>query len=102
MSSSRSAAAEPRNLEDPSRSVFCLSLRTNAEIGVMGRVVQALARRSLLPKSWHSTSAGEHLLLDLQIDGLGEDEGRLLAAALGQIVGVEEVLTSRLAARNAA
>jgi hypothetical protein len=102
MSSTRPPAAEPRNLEDPSRSVFCLSLRAGAEIGVMARVVQALARRSLLPKSWHSTAAGEFLLLDLQIDGLGETEGRLLAAALGQIVGVEEVLTSRLAVRTAA
>jgi hypothetical protein len=96
------AASEPRSPEDPSRSVFCLSLRAGAEIGVMARVVQALARRSLLPRSWHGTAAGEVLLVDLQITGLSEAEGELLAAALGQIVGVEEVLTSRAAIRDAA
>jgi hypothetical protein len=96
------AASEPRTSEDPTRSVFCLSLRAGAEIGVMARVVQALARRSLMPKSWHSTAAGEALLMDLQIAGLAENDGALLAAALGQIVGIEEVLTSRVAVRDAA
>lgn len=96
------AASEPRNPEDSSRSVFCLSLRAGAEIGVMARIVQTLARRSLLPKSWHGTAAGEALLMDLQITGLSENDGVLLAAALAQIVGVEEVLTSRVAVRDAA
>ena len=101
------AASEPRSPtdpthQDPSRSVFCLSLRAGAEIGVMARVVQALARRSLMPKSWHSTAAGEALLMDLQIAGLSENDGALLAAALGQIVGIEEVLTSRVTPRAAA
>ena len=50
MSSNYPPATEPRNPEDPARSVFCLSLRAGAEIGVMGRVVQALARRSLMPE----------------------------------------------------
>jgi len=102
MPSNRPAAAEQPYPQDPSRPVFCLSLRAGAEIGVMARVVQALARRSLLPKSWHSTAAGELLLMDLQIPGLSDPEGELLAAALGQIVGVEEVLTSRLGERSAA
>jgi hypothetical protein len=102
MSSNRPAAAEQHRPQDPQQSVFCLSLRAGAEIGVMARVVQVLARRSLLPKSWHSTTAGELLLIDLQIPGLSDSEGELLAAALAQIVGIEEVLTSRLAERNAA
>jgi hypothetical protein len=101
MSSNRPAAPEQHRSQPP-QSVFCLSLRAGAEIGVMARVVQALARRSLLPKSWHSTAAGELLLMDLQIPGLSDSEGELLAAALAQIVGIEEVLTSRLAERNAA
>ena len=102
MSSNRPPAAEPRNPEDPARSVFCLSLRAGAEIGVMARVVQTLARRSLMPRSWHSTAAGELLLVDLQIAGLADNDGALLAAALAQIVGVEEVLTARVALRDAA
>ena len=102
MSSNHPTAAEPRNSEDPLRSIFCLSLRAGAEIGVMARVVQALARRSLMPRSWHSTAAGELLLVDLQIAGLADNDGALLAAALAQIVGVEEVLTARVALRDAA
>jgi hypothetical protein len=88
-------AEAQRSFDDPSRSVFCLSLRSRAEIGLMARVVQALARRSLLPSRWHSVEAGEQLLMDLQIPEISVEEGELLAAALGQIVGVEEVLTSR-------
>jgi hypothetical protein len=102
MSSNRPAASEQHRPQLSNQLVFCLSLRAGAEIGVMARVVQALARRSLLPKSWHSTAAGELLLMDLQIPGLSDPEGELLAAALGQIVGVEEVLTSRLGERSAA
>ena len=100
MLSNPAAAAEQP--EDPERSVFCLSLRTGAEIGVMARVVQALARRSLLPCRWHSTGTGEHLLMDLQIAGLSRREGELLAEALRQFVGVEEVLTSCFARQDAA
>ncbi len=103
MPSNPPAAAERRQPpEDPARSVFCLSLRTQAEIGVMARIAQALARRSLLPRRWHGTEAGDHLLMDLQIVGLTETDGELLAQGLRQIVGVEEVLISRLARLNAA
>jgi hypothetical protein len=97
----RPAAAErPRKTEDPTVSVLCLSLRVAAEIGVLARVVQQLARRSLLPLRWHCTESGEHLLMDLQIAGLGE--GGSLAESLRQVVGIEEVLTARLLRQRAA
>jgi hypothetical protein len=103
MLSKRPAAAERlRTPQGPSQPVCCLSLRAAAEIGVMARVIQALARRSLLPSRWHSTEAGELLLMDLQISDLPEAEGVLLAEALRQIVGVEEVLTARFLRRTAA
>ncbi len=103
MLSARPAAAErPRKPEDPSLSVLCLSLRAAGEIGVLARVVQQLARRSLLPLRWHCTESGEHLLMDIQIAGLGEGEGGLLAESLRQIVGIEEVLTARLTRQRAA
>jgi len=103
MSSNPPADAESqRSFDQSHRSVFCLSLHCHTEIGVMARVVQALARRSLLPARWHSVEAGEHLLMDLQIADLSVEEGHLLAAALGQIVGVEEVLTSRFQRLSAA
>ena len=103
MSSPRPAAAErPRKPEDPAVSVLCLSLRAGAEVGVLARVVQQLARRSLLPIRLHCTESGAHLLMDLQIAGLGEGEGELLAESLRQLVGIEEVLTARLLRQRAA
>ncbi len=83
-------------------SVLCLSLRAGAEIGVLARVIQALARRSLLPSRLHCTGTGEQLLLDVQIEGVGEREGAILAESLRQVVGIEEVLTSRLLRQRAA
>jgi len=103
MSSPNPAAAERlRKPEPPSVCVLCLSLRAAAEIGVLARVVQQLARRSLLPFRLHCTESGEHLLMDLQIAGLGEAEGELLAEAMRQVVGIEEVLTARLLGQCAA
>jgi acetolactate synthase regulatory subunit len=76
--------------------VLCLSLRASAEIGVLARVIQHLARRGLLPSRLHGTESGDQLLLDLQIAGVGEREGSILAESLRQVVGIDEVLTSRL------
>ena len=103
MPSARPAAAERlRKPGNPSVSVLCLSLRGAAEIGVLARVVQQLARRGLLPLRWHCTESGEHLLMDLQVAGLAEDAGEMLAESLRQIVGIEEVLTARLLRQRAA
>ena len=88
---------QPAPAADP---VLCFSLRAVAEVGVLARVVQQLARRSLLPLRWHSTMAGEHLLLDIQIAGLGEEAGERLAESLRQVVGIEEVLTALLLQRQ--
>ena len=80
--------------------------RVNAEgrdeIGVLARVIQQLARRSLFPSRLHGTESGELLLLDLQVAGVSEREGTILAESLRQVVGIEEVLTSRLQRERAA
>jgi hypothetical protein len=100
--SSDPAAERRSRSETPDVSVLCLSLRASAEIGVLARVIQQLARRSLLPSRLHGTESGEHLLLDLQVPGVGESEGAILAESLRQVVGIDEVLTSRLLRRQAA
>jgi len=82
--------------------VFCLSLLSLPEIGIVARVVQQLARLQLLPLSWHVADAGAHLVMDLQIAGLAPREGELLAEAMRRIVGVEEVLTAGTVRRRAA
>ena len=100
--SSDPAAERRSRSENSDVSVLCLSLRASAEIGVLARVIQQLARRSLLPSRLHGTESGEHLLLDLQVPGVGEREGAILAESLRQVVGIDEVLTSRLLRRQAA
>ena len=82
--------------------VFCLSLLSLPEIGIVARVVQQLARLQLLPVSWHVADAGAHLVMDLQIAGLAQNEGELLAEAMRRLVGVEEVLTAGTMRRRAA
>ncbi len=82
--------------------VFCLSLLSLPEIGILARVVQHLARLQLLPVSWHVADGGAHVLMDLQIAGLAPQEGERLAEAMRRIVGVEEVLTARTMRRRAA
>ncbi|HEY2891666.1 MAG TPA: hypothetical protein VGJ31_13605 [Dongiaceae bacterium] len=96
-------AAERRSRsDDPEATVLCLSLRASAEIGVLARVIQQLARRNLLPSRLHGTESGDHLLLDLQVAGVSEREGTILAESLRQVVGIEEVLTSGLQRQRAA
>jgi len=111
MSSSQPAlsnpAAERRSRSDnppahAGTTVLCLSLRASAEIGVLARVIQQLARRDLLPSRLHGTESGDQLLLDLQVPGVSEREGAILAESLRQVVGIEEVLTSRLLRERAA
>lgn len=82
--------------------VFCLSLRSLPEIGVVARVVQQLARLQQLPLSWHVSDGGGHLLMDLQIAGLASREGEQLAEAMRRIIGVEEVLTAEILRRTTA
>ena len=97
------AAAERRSRHShPEAPVLCLSLRALAEIGILARVIQHLARRGLFPSRMHCTQAGEQLLIDLQVGGVGEREGAILAESLRQVVGIDEVLTSRLLRQHAA
>lgn len=107
MPSTRSAsthhAAERRpRSSHPEVTVLCLSLRALPEIGVLARVIQQLARRGLFPSRMHCTQAGEQLLIDVQVAGVGERDGDILAESLRQVVGIDEVLTSRLLRQHAA
>ena len=96
-----SPRADPYATE-AAESVLCLSLVSLPEIGIVARVVQQLARLQLLPISWYVADGGAHLVMDLQIAGLAQQEGELLAEAMRRIVGVEEVLTAQTMRRSAA
>ncbi len=82
----------------PARTVTCYSIRAAAEPGVMPRVLEVFAKRSLVPQRWYADLIGpsgrEELTIDLQVADLPPEQGAFLARCLRQIWGVEAVLTS--------
>lgn len=79
--------------------VTCFSIRAHAEPGVMPRVLEVFAKRSLVPLRWHADRVGgtadsEELAIDLQVAGLSPEKAAFLARCLRQIWGVETVLTA--------
>lgn len=79
------------------RRVTCFSIRAAADPGVMPRVLEVFAKRSLVPERCHADVAGaarEELTIDLQVGDLDPETGAYLARCLRQIWSVEAVLTS--------
>ncbi|HTO83839.1 MAG TPA: hypothetical protein VMQ73_16485 [Methylomirabilota bacterium] len=76
--------------------VFCFSLQSAADPGVMARVLEQLAKRGLMPSKWYSDVGPETGLLqiDIQVARLDREAGEQVARGLRAIVGVEHVLTS--------
>lgn len=91
-------AAKAVDSSDEQRSVTCFSLRAFAEPGVMPRVLEVFAKRSLVPLRWHADRIGgpdsDELAIDLQVADLAPETGAFLARCLRQIWGVEAVLTA--------
>jgi len=85
---------EPAAAGDPP--VFCFSLQSAADPGVMARVLEQLAKRDLMPSKWYSDVGPETGLLhiDIQVARLDREAGEQVARGLRAIVGVEHVLTS--------
>jgi acetolactate synthase regulatory subunit len=85
---------------DPAQShpVTCFSIRAYAEPGVMPRVLEVFAKRSLVPVRWHADRIGgadsDELAIDLQVADLSPHMAAFLARCLRQIWGVEAVLTA--------
>ena len=79
--------------------VTCFSIRATAEPGVMPRVLEVFAKRSLVPVRWHADRVGgtadsDELAIDLQVASLTPEKAAFLARCLRQIWGVETVLTA--------
>lgn len=79
------------------RSVTCYAVSATAEACVLPRVLNELAKRSLVPDSCHTTREGAQLFVDLQIAGLAAPDAAHLANVLRGIVEVEAVLMSEKA-----
>jgi hypothetical protein len=82
----------------PARRVTCFSIRAAAEPGIMPRVMEVFAKRSLVPQRWYADRLGgpdgDELSIDLQVADLSAETCSFLARCLRQIWGVEAVLTS--------
>ena len=90
---SSSASLAPRGLR---AQTYCFSVLAEAEPGVLPRVLELFAKRNLVPDRWVSDRmpGGGRLAIDLQLDGLTQDEGDHIARCLRQIWGVDTVLTA--------
>lgn len=96
------SAAPPRPAGRPCGSLrvrtVCFSIQAVAEPGVMPRVLELFAKRSLVPQRWVSGVDGQgDLTIDLQVDDLSPDVSDYLARCLSQIADVRSVLTSEKA-----
>ena len=85
-------------------STVCFSIQAAAEPGVMPRVLELFAKRSLVPERWVSGVHGPadprraaELMIDLQVAGLTRQDQDYLARCLAQITDVRSVLTSEKA-----
>jgi len=81
----------------PGPRVFCFSVQSEADPGLMPRVLELFAKRSLVPSRWVSDLSSERrreLSIDLQVEGLTPDKTDYIAQCLRQIPGVKTVLTS--------
>lgn len=79
----------------------CFAVHAAVDPGVMARVMELFAKRSLVPSRWHSdlvsfAGAGRpaELVIDIQVSGLSADESDYIARCLRQQVHVLSVLTS--------
>jgi hypothetical protein len=83
----------------PQPRVFCFSLTADVEPGVIPRVLELFAKRSLVPQRCHSDvvplrGGGSALSIDLQVAELTPELTDYIARCMRQIWGVETVLTS--------
>lgn len=78
--------------------VICFSIRAVAEPGILPRVLEVFAKRSLVPQRLHADRTGgresDEVFIDLQVAGLSVETGAFLARCLRQIWGVDAVLTA--------
>ena len=86
----------PERVKGPA--TYCFSVQAEADPGVMPRVLQLFAKRSLVPKRWVSQATGpggRELFMDIQVEGVTVETGDYMARCLRQLQYVQVVLTSQ-------
>lgn len=90
-------ATEGHEAHSEAQPVFCFSVLAEADPGLMPRVLELFAKRSLVPLRWHSDRIGSdqtELAMDFQVGGLTPHLADYIARCLRQVPGVRTVLTS--------
>lgn len=86
-----------RGGHDAAPDVSCFHVVAEAHPGTVGRLLQVIAKRGLVPSYLHSVLSGrrgDELAVDLQVGGLDDAARALVAAQLRALVAVRTVLTS--------
>ena len=74
---------------------FCLTVRMVADPGGLPRLLEVFAKRGMVPSKLFSVATGaDELTVDLQVTGLDDDLGAIIANQIRSQVGIETVLTS--------
>ncbi len=90
---------------DESRSepfTSCFAVRAAAEPGALPRLLEAFAKRGLVPSSLHARMSGEILDVEIQVPGVEPSQAEIIAEQLRVIPVVERVLLARMLASAAA
>ena len=77
-------------------------LDAEASPGLLPRVLQPFAKRSLTPDRMWSHRAGDTVHVEIAFDNLSDVEAQLIEGNLSQIVGVRQVVQVRHETRRAA
>lgn len=74
----------------------CFSVHAAPDPGLLPRVVETFAKRGLVPSALHATLSHDRqeMAVDLQVQGLDDEQVPVIAAGLRNLVGVSVVLTS--------
>jgi acetolactate synthase regulatory subunit len=74
---------------------YCFTVRSVADPGSLPRMLEVFAKRGMVPAKLFSVATGaDELTVDLQVPGLDDVQGALIANQLRAQVGIEIVLTS--------
>ena len=75
---------------------YCFSVHADAEPSALPRVMEVFALHGHIPARCHVErgSGGQELVIDAQLEGLGQPEAARVARRLGRVVSVVQVLWS--------
>lgn len=95
MSQSLLRAADAAAAVDLSQTTACFSVSALADPGLLPRLLEPFAKRGLVPSALYARQHSEDVSVDIQVDGLGQEQAAMIGRGLRQIFGVDVVLVSQ-------